>query len=285
MGLLEPPISRPPHPQRIGRLRHGSFDPRPTFVEFFERSRSAVVPVPLAALSVGLWGVTSARAVRWCSACIGTARHIPCSPFCETPPEWWACLVGQGPVSSIGSVCRSGTSPPPGPNQNKLARIKSLLVMGLPAWILPHGPRQRDLIVLLTAHQAITRHIRPIDYNGPWGARPGRPAGDASSPPRVTSWSVAKVVSTCVISWGHRRHTFQSDGLYTRASGAPVCHCTGTLDHTARQSAARRADSSSRPASGPHRFPGRIVEPTPAATSPPPVRPVRPLERQHHTSA
>src|SRR5438552_1783420 len=50
-----------------------------------------------------------------------------------------------------------------GPINEKLAGIKRLRVMGLPAGILPHGPRQRDLIVLVTTHQAITRHIRPID--------------------------------------------------------------------------------------------------------------------------
>jgi hypothetical protein len=38
-------------------------------------------------------------------------------PFCETPLQSWASLVGQGRVSNSGSVCPGGTSPPPGPHQ------------------------------------------------------------------------------------------------------------------------------------------------------------------------
>ena len=164
MGLLDPPISQPPHPQRKGRLRDGSFDPCPTFVELFEQSRSAVVPAPLAAPSVGLWGVRSARAVRLRSACIGAARHIRRSPFCETPPEWWVCLVRSG-VGFQYRLCLPFRTRHHllVPINDTLACIKSMLVMGLPAWPLPHGPHQRHLRVLLTAHQAITRHIRPIN--------------------------------------------------------------------------------------------------------------------------
>jgi hypothetical protein len=47
MGLLDPSISRPPHPQGKGRLRYGAFDPCPTFVELFERFRLLSFPCRL----------------------------------------------------------------------------------------------------------------------------------------------------------------------------------------------------------------------------------------------
>jgi hypothetical protein len=45
----------------------------------------------------------------------------------------------------------------------KLADIKTLVVMSLPALILPHGPGQGDVVVVLTGHEPVTRDIRSID--------------------------------------------------------------------------------------------------------------------------
>jgi hypothetical protein len=49
------------------------------------------------------------------------------------------------------------------PVNNKLAGIKGLLVMSLPALLLPHRPGESDLVVLLTRHESSARDLRPID--------------------------------------------------------------------------------------------------------------------------
>src|ERR687895_350126 len=76
--------------------------------------------VPLAGPAVALAGVTSALADLSCCVYIEDALHTRHSPFYETTPESWACLAGQWPVSSIGSVFRSGTWPPHGASQYQI---------------------------------------------------------------------------------------------------------------------------------------------------------------------
>jgi hypothetical protein len=49
------------------------------------------------------------------------------------------------------------------PMNPKLAAIKTLVIMSLPALILPHGPGQGDVVVVLTGHKPVTRDIRSID--------------------------------------------------------------------------------------------------------------------------
>ena len=45
----------------------------------------------------------------------------------------------------------------------KVADIKGLVVMRLPALILPHWPREGNVVVVLTGHEPVTRDIRSID--------------------------------------------------------------------------------------------------------------------------
>jgi hypothetical protein len=45
----------------------------------------------------------------------------------------------------------------------KLADINTLVIMSLPALILPHWPSQGDVVVVLTGHELVTRDIRSID--------------------------------------------------------------------------------------------------------------------------
>jgi hypothetical protein len=49
------------------------------------------------------------------------------------------------------------------PINMKLARIKGLLVMGLPALILTHGPQQIHLVLVLTCDELFARGVGAID--------------------------------------------------------------------------------------------------------------------------
>ena len=67
----------------------------------------------------------------------------------------------------------------------------------------------------------------------------------------------------------NRLHTKICDrALYTPARSGPVFRCTGILGHRGRRSSLTREESSWHPASGPHRFPGSSVGPTPAVIAP-----------------